>query len=122
MNVPPMGSPRVPAQLPRTQTFDKAAPVSAQPPINLTASIPDPASIDRQTLQHAKTILDRLQADTAVLTQQNQVRKQMLAQYGEQQKAQNAAQVDNELQKEALACEQRGNAQLCKVQQAILAQ
>lgn len=66
--------------------------------------------------------MDRLQSETAVITQQNQVRKQMLAQFGEQQKAQHSAQVDMDLQREAVAVEQRGNAQLMGLQQASIAQ
>lgn len=98
------------------------APASPAAPGRPTDGLIDPTSVDRQKLQHARTLLDKLQADTAVLTQQNQVRKQMLAQYGAQQKAQHATQVESDLQREAMAIEQRGNAQLLQVQQAVMAQ
>jgi len=78
--------------------------------------------VDKQKLQHARTILDKLQAETAALTQQNQVRKAMLAQYGAQQKAQYATQVDNDLKRQAMEVEQRGNAKLQQLQQEINAQ
>jgi len=97
-------------------------PASPAAPGRPTDGLIDPTSVDRQKLQHARTLLDKLQADTAVLTQQNQVRKQMLAQYGAQQKAQHATQVESDLQREAMAIEQRGNAQLLQVQQAVMAQ
>jgi len=94
----------------------------AGPPPKLTDNIPDPSSVDRQKLQHARGLLERLQSETAILTQQNQVRKAMLAQYGAQQKAQHATQVDSDLQRQAMEVEQRGNQQLLQLQQAVMGQ
>lgn len=91
-------------------------------PPKVTEGLLDPASVDREKLQHARILLDKLQSDTAILTQQNQVRKQILAQYGSQQKAQHAAQVDSDLQREAMAIEQRGNVRLLQLQQSVMAQ
>lgn len=128
------GTPGFPAPYQSYQMAQPAAVVVVEAPVavptptvplrppKLTDSLPDPSSVDRQKLQHAKGLLERLQADTAVLTQQNQVRKAMLAQYGAQQKAQHATQVDADLQREAMAVEQRGNAQLLQLQQAVMAQ
>jgi len=108
--------------LPAALASGGSPPVSPRKPVKITEGLPDPTSVDRQKLQHARSLLDKLQSDTATLTQQNQVRKQMLAQYGVQQKAQHATQVDSDLQREAMQVEQRGNAQLLQLQQAVMAQ
>lgn len=107
--------------LPNLVEAPRTAPPASLPP-KLTENLPDPASVDRQKLQHAKGILEQLQSETAVLTQQNQVRKAMLAQFGAKQKAQHAAQVDSNLQRECMEVEQRGNQKLLQLQQATMGQ
>lgn len=88
----------------------------------MLSSLPDPALVDQQQFQQTgRSLLDRLQSDTnaKIIAQ---MRKRTLAQQGEQQKIQHAQKVDCDLQREAIAIEQRGNSQLMMLQQAAMAQ
>jgi len=100
-------SPLIPQRLPVSRMTSAAVPPVAAPL--------DPVAVDKQKLQVARNRLDRLQSETAALSKQNQERKKMLAQYAAQQKAQHATQVDSDLQRQALAIEQRGSSQLMQV-------
>lgn len=113
-------SPLIPQRLPVSRMTSAAVPPVAAP--KASDSLLDPVAVDKQKLQVARNRLDRLQSETAALTKQNQERKKMLAQYAAQQKAQHATQVDSDLQRQALAIEQRGSSQLMQVQQAVNAQ
>jgi len=84
--------------------------------------LPHPANVDDARLAGARSLAEKLQQETASLTQQNQDKKQLLAQQAAERKVKHKAQAEQRLATEHHAIDQRKRYQLMQLKVQMEAQ
>merc|ERR550537_2049712 len=92
------------------------------PPVNLLEGLPKPEQIEGQKAGYAKALEQQFKAGSDTISKETEIKKKMLIDTAEQQKAQYTLQVQSQLQQQNLLLDQQMNSQIMMLQEAAMQQ